>query len=105
MKFPNNAARLDYLAKQESGEAPTWDTIEGKPAVLAEGQTQAEARSAIGAGTSNLSLGSTSSTAAPGDHNHAIAADAASGLSAAANLQAAFIALSARVKALEDAHP
>jgi len=105
MKFPNNAARLDYLAKQELGEAPTWDTIEGKPAVLAEGQTQEEARSAIGAGTSDLSLGSTSSEAAPGNHDHAIAADVASGLASAADLQSAFIALSIRIKALEDATP
>lgn len=62
-------------------------------------------RTAIGAGTgnSNLAIGTTASTAAAGNHNHAITADVDSGLASAANLQAAFIALSARVKALEDA--
>lgn len=38
-------------------------------------------------------------------HDHAIAEDVASGLAAAATLQEAFVALSARVKALEDAAP
>lgn len=37
------------------------------------------------------------------DHDHAIEADAASGLTAAETLQEAFVALSARVKLLEDA--
>lgn len=49
---------------------PSWATLAGKPAVIAAGETQAEARTAIGAGTSNLALGSTASTAAAGDHNH-----------------------------------
>lgn len=43
--------------------------------------------------------------AAAEDHDHAIEADAGSGLASAADLQAAFIAMSARVKALEDAAP
>lgn len=108
----------------------TWDTLEGKPEVIASGATQADARTVIGAGTSSLEIGTTATTAkagnytpavgttsaagilqigtaatqaAAGNHNHAIAADAASGLAAAANLQAAFNAMSARVKALEDA--
>lgn len=38
-------------------------------------------------------------------HDHAIAEDVASGLAAAATLQEAFVALSARVKVLEDAAP
>src|SRR6185437_14276363 len=52
----------------------------------------AAARTAIGAGTGNssLAIGTTGTTAAAGNHNHAITADAASGLAAAANLQAAF---------------
>ena len=49
---------------------PSWTTLAGKPAFIASGETQAEARTAIGAGTSNLDLGSTASTAAAGDHNH-----------------------------------
>lgn len=56
----------------------------------------------IGGGAGGLTIGTTATTAAAGNHNHAIAADAASGLAAAANLQAAFVALSNRVKVLED---
>ena len=44
----------------------------------------------------------TTATAAAGNHDHAIVADAASGLAAAADLQALAIALSARIKVLED---
>ena len=60
-------------------------------------------RTAIGAGTSSLAIGTAASTAAAGNHNHSISADVDSGLASATTLQAAFIALSARVKALEDA--
>lgn len=56
----------------------------------------------IEGGTGDFTLGTTATTAAAGNHNHAIAADAGSGLAAAANLQAAFVALSNRVKVLED---
>lgn len=84
-------------------EAPTWDSLEGKPEVIAAGSTQAEARTAIGAGTSNLALGTTASTAAAGNHNHAVTAHSESGLAAASNIQALAQALSARIKALEDA--
>lgn len=49
---------------------PSWGDVTGKPAVIAAGATQAAARTAIGAGTSNLALGTTSSTAAAGDHTH-----------------------------------
>lgn len=61
----------------------TWADITGKPALLA--------------------LGATADTAAAGNHNHAITANAASGLVAAANIQAGFQAMSTRVKTLEDA--
>lgn len=54
-----------------SGEIVTWSTISGKPAVVAEGADQAAARTKIGAGTSNLALGTTASTAAAGNHTHA----------------------------------
>ena len=87
------------------GGATAWADITGKPAVIAAGADQAAARTAIGAGSSNLALGTTATTAAAGNHNHAVTADAGSGLAAAANIQAAFVALSARVKALEDAAP
>lgn len=69
------------------GGSVAWADVTGKPATFAP------------------TVGTTATTAAAGNHNHAITADAASGLAAAANLQAAFVALSARVKALEDATP
>lgn len=64
---------------------------------------QDAARAAIGAGTSNLALGQSASTAAAGDHDHAVTADAGSGLAEAANIQALAVALSSRIKLLEDA--
>lgn len=47
--------------------APTWNTLSGKPAVIASGTTEAAARQAIGAGTSSLALGTTASTAMAGN--------------------------------------
>lgn len=49
---------------------PTWADITDKPAIIASGATQAEARTAIGAGTgnSNLAIGTTASTAKAGDY-------------------------------------
>ena len=52
------------------GSGATWDTLSGKPPFIAAGSSQATARSAIGAGTSNLTLGTTTSTAARGNHTH-----------------------------------
>lgn len=54
--------------------APTWETLSGKPAVIAAGADQQAARAAIGAGTgnSNLELGSGADQAAPGNHSHGI---------------------------------
>lgn len=50
------------------GGVSSWDDLEDKPPVIAEGATEAEARAAIGAGVSNLTLGATSFTAKPGDY-------------------------------------
>lgn len=69
--------------------AVNWDNLPSKPAVIAAGADKATARTAI--------------DAADVAHDHAIDADAASGLAAAANLQELAEALSARIKALEDA--
>src|SRR5690606_25241692 len=55
------------------GATATWDTLEGKPPVIAAGDTQAQARSAIGAGTSNLAIGTTASTAKAGNWTPAVA--------------------------------
>lgn len=49
-----------------SGSGATWDSITDKPAVIASGDTAQEARDAIGAGTSNLVIGTTAGTAADG---------------------------------------
>lgn len=88
--------------------------------------SQAAARTAIGAGTSSLALGTTASTAKAGDYAPAwgdvtgkpttfapaahaatlvnVAADATNGV-AAGNAQVVISALAARIKALEDAAP
>lgn len=44
-----------------------WSGVTGKPAVIAAGATAADARAAIGAGTSNLAIGTTAGTALAGD--------------------------------------
>lgn len=44
-----------------------WGEVTGKPAVIAAGATQEAARTAIGAGTSNLAIGTTSTTAMAGN--------------------------------------
>jgi hypothetical protein len=61
--------KLANLSGTNTGDQvlPTWSTISGKPAVVAAGATQADARSAIGAGTSNLAIGTTGTTAAAGN--------------------------------------
>lgn len=82
---------------------PAWEQVSEKPAVIAAGADAASARLAIGAGTSSVVIGSGGSQAAAGNHDHSITADAGSGLAAAANLQALAVALSTRIKALEDA--
>jgi hypothetical protein len=47
---------------------PDWNTITNKPAVIAAGADQAAARAVIGAGTSNLAIGTSSTTAKAGDY-------------------------------------
>ena len=48
----------------------SWAGITDKPAVIAAGADATAARAAIGAGTSNLAIGTTVSTAAAGNHTH-----------------------------------
>jgi hypothetical protein len=71
------------------GSVATWGAITNQPAVIAAGADKAAARTAI--------------DAADVAHDHAVVADVDSGLAEAATLQALAIALSARIKALEDA--
>ena len=82
--FPPTIGTTATTAKAGNYQ-PTWAQVTGKPTTFAP------------------EIGSTADTAAAGNHNHAVTAHVDSGLEAAANLQEAFIALSARVKALEDA--
>ncbi|WP_374833911.1 hypothetical protein [Paenochrobactrum pullorum] len=69
----------------DGGSSTAWADVTGKPEIFPP------------------TVGTTATTASAGNHNHAVTADAASGLAAAVNLQAAFVALSARIKALEGA--
>lgn len=46
----------------------SWDDLDDKPAVIAAGATQGDARTAIGAGTSSLAIGTSGSTAKAGDY-------------------------------------
>lgn len=67
--LPNLFKRVKRLEKDgENQEEVTWDSITGKPAVIASGTTQATARQSIGAGTSNLAIGTTASTAKAGNY-------------------------------------
>lgn len=60
-----------------------WADVTGKPSTFAP------------------EIGTTATKAAAGNHNHAVVADAASGLEAASDIQALAIALSTRIKTLE----
>lgn len=54
-------------SKLNAAGSVAWADVTGKPAVIAAGADQAAARTAISAGTSNLALGATSTTALAGD--------------------------------------
>ncbi|ANN76799.1 hypothetical protein [Bordetella flabilis] len=64
---------LDPAQLKSSEQGQTWSTLPGKPAVVAAGADQASARAAIGAGTSNLALGTTATTALAGNGTAAAA--------------------------------
>ena len=81
------------------GSVATWGAIINQPAVVAAGADEAAAWAEIQSGA----IGATATTAAAGNHDHAIVEDTESGLAAAANIQELAIALSTRIKALEDA--
>ena len=72
------------LATIGAKQALAWADVTGKPSTFAP------------------EIGTTSTKAAAGNHNHAVVADAESGLEAASDIQALAIALSTRIKALED---
>ena len=88
-----------YADLDTFGEVAAWADVANKPTVIAAGTTAATAWAEIQTGA----IGTTATKAAAGNHDHAITADVASGLAQAANLQALAVALSARIKVLEDA--
>lgn len=81
------------------GSVATWGAITNQPAVIAAGADESAAWAEIQSGA----IGTTGTKAAAGNHDHAVVADVDSGLAEAATLQALAIALSARIKVLEDA--
>lgn len=85
IKKGNGVNKYSALSDLGALQVATWADISGKPTTFAP------------------EIGTTATKAAAGNHDHAIVEDAASGLAAAANLQALAIALSARIKVLEDA--
>ena len=74
--------KLGNLSGTNTGDQtlPTWSTIAGKPAVVAAGADAAAARAAIGAGTSNLTLGTTASTAKAGNYSPPDASETTQGI-------------------------
>ena len=88
-----------YADLTSIGTALSWSGITDKPAVIAAGATAAAAWDVI----NDAAIGTTATTAAAGNHDHAVVEDTASGLAAAANIQALAVALSRRIKTLEDA--
>ena len=86
-----------------SSHSHGWSEITGKPSTFAP-SAHSHGWSEITDKPSTFApeIGTTATKAAAGNHNHAVAADAESGLGAASDIQALAIALSTRIKALED---
>ena len=63
----NTMIQMMGTVTPSSGGSVAWGNITGKPAVIAAGATATAARTAIGAGTSSLVIGTTASTAMAGD--------------------------------------
>lgn len=63
----NTMIQMMGTVTPSSGGSVAWDNITGKPAVIAAGANAAAARTAIGAGTSSLVIGTTASPAMAGD--------------------------------------
>lgn len=63
----NTMIQMMGTVTPSGGGSVAWDNITGKPAVIAAGANAAAARTAIGAGTSSLVIGTTASTAMAGD--------------------------------------
>lgn len=63
----NTMIQMMGIVTPSSGGSVAWGDVTGKPAVIAAGADAAEARTAIGAGTSSLVIGTTATTAMAGD--------------------------------------
>nr|DAO57800.1 MAG TPA: Head fiber protein triple repeating helix-turn-helix, VIRAL.52A [Caudoviricetes sp.] len=63
----NTMIQMMGTVTPSSSGSVAWGDITGKPAVIAAGADAAEARTAIGAGTSSLVIGTTATTAMAGD--------------------------------------
>lgn len=61
-------SKLDSSAQAKLNVSGDWNTLANKPSIIAAGPDQAAARTAIGAGTSNLIIGTSSTTAKAGDY-------------------------------------
>lgn len=70
---PSYAVPINLYSDIEGGGGggETWETLPGKPAVIAAGADQATARAAIGAGTSSLVVGTSASQAKAGNYTPA----------------------------------
>ena len=62
-----NWKEITAYSAPSGGGSTDWGDITNMPTVIAAGADQASARSAIGAGTSNLAIGTTATTAAAGN--------------------------------------
>lgn len=86
-----------YYEKALDGSLPgapvSWNDLTDKPEVIASGATQEAARTAIGAGTSSLTIGTTASTAKAGNYQPTVAQ--------VTGLQAILTDLENRIAALE----
>lgn len=93
-----------YSAITSSPASVGWDDIDDKPQVIASGETQEDARTAIGAGTSNLEIGTTSTTAKAGDAVQTATETPATAIGAgtATDVQGILAELEARITALEN---
>lgn len=69
----NTALTTGLSGKANTGDIPTWSSLAGKPATIAAGTDAAAARTAIGAGTSNVTVGTGVTNAKAGNYTPPIA--------------------------------
>lgn len=67
---PDDINAVPVIGSGGGGGSTAWDDVTDKPDFIGAGSTAAAARTAIGAGTSSLGLGTGATTAAAGNHTH-----------------------------------